>query len=83
MIDKERLSPALQDWYWERSWMQRDDAGGAHRDDKLVNIKLFSNGCVQLTGAKTAADAATVCRIIAENYSKRNNANMRSISTCA
>jgi TATA-box binding protein (TBP) (component of TFIID and TFIIIB) len=38
----------------------------AHKDDKLVNIKLFSNGCVQLTGAKTAADAATVCRIIAE-----------------
>jgi hypothetical protein len=30
------------------------------KDDKLVNIKLFSNGCLQLTGAKTAEDAASV-----------------------
>jgi TATA-box binding protein (TBP) (component of TFIID and TFIIIB) len=36
------------------------------KDDKLVNIKLFSNGCLQLTGAKTAEDAASVCRIVAD-----------------
>jgi TATA-box binding protein (TBP) (component of TFIID and TFIIIB) len=36
------------------------------KDDKLVNIKLFSNGCLQLTGAKTAEDAASVCGIVAD-----------------
>jgi hypothetical protein len=35
------------------------------KDDKLVNIKLFSNGCLQLTGAKTQTPAS-VCRIVAD-----------------
>jgi hypothetical protein len=39
------------------------------QDDKLVNIKALSlQWLYSLTGAKTAADAATVCRIIAETF---------------
>jgi hypothetical protein len=66
VIDKER-TPALQDWYWEEVWMQRDDAGEAQGRQAGQHQALLTAMCVQLTGAKTAADAATVCRIIAEN----------------
>jgi hypothetical protein len=33
---------------------------------KNINIKLFSNGCLQLTGAKTAADGLVACGVVAD-----------------
>jgi hypothetical protein len=42
MIDKERTQSRPPGLVLGKVWMQRDDAGEAHKDDKLVNIKLFS-----------------------------------------
>jgi TATA-box binding protein (TBP) (component of TFIID and TFIIIB) len=33
--------------------------------DKRINVKVFKNGCIQLTGAKTCADGTTVCNLVA------------------
>jgi TATA-box binding protein (TBP) (component of TFIID and TFIIIB) len=57
------------------------------KDDKLVNIKLFSNGCLQLTGAKMAADAASVCRIVADKLfsaqqAEQSTCTLTSVSGC-
>lgn len=35
-------------------------------DKQMLNGKLFANGCVQLTGAKSSTDAAATCELISE-----------------